>query len=339
MMSDGVIFMHRLGYLSTVLIIHCCWLYRCCNGAGEGPQLPIFPPSLQELNFSKSAYVAKEGRKIPKILWIAVVNKTEVAAWEHIVREQTLNPGWQVNLWDNADKDAFMAKHFAGTSLLWAYDNINPVVGGAAKADIWRYAALYIHGGVYIDSDSALTKPIDDMIRDDDEFVTTFERNHFDGDWCYSPNSRHSTIYNMKKHPLTATMDLFHGNNILNWCIISTPYHIFLRRTLENFVKLMRLEYLGLSELKMAKYDNFSKHVYCTTGPSMFTASCRELLVELEEMARKKRGKEEKGNESANTSGDAGSGSPPDVPMFVNGEFPVTTKYRLGSRDFVQEGQ
>ena len=48
-----------------------------------------------------------------------------------------------------------MQATFPQTSLLWAYHQIHPLCG-AAKADIWRYAVLFVFGGVYIDDDSDL---------------------------------------------------------------------------------------------------------------------------------------------------------------------------------------
>lgn len=242
---------------------------------------PIFPRDLGSMGWDSLR--EKDGKKITRNLWIAVVNASEVAQWEHIKEEQRLNPDWTVHLCDNHMKDQFMSDNFAGTSLLWAYNNINQKVGGAAKADIWRYAVLFLKGGVYIDADAALTKPLEPIIGTDDEMVITYELNHYDGDWCYSPNSKLSTILTNRHHPTSVNMDLFRGRNILNWCIMSAPGHLFLKRALENFVHLMRLEYIGLSALKMAKFDKFSKHVYCTTGPSLLTASCREALIEIQE--------------------------------------------------------
>ena len=202
------------------------------------------------------------GPIIPKNLWIAVVNKTEVLQWDHIQKEIKMNPTWTIYICDNNDKDKFMRKYFNGTSLLWAYESINPSVGGAAKADIWRYAVLYSIGGVYIDADSYLSKPLDTFIHKDDHMIIPFESNNFDGDWCYSPNSKLSTYRSLVLHPISKKINLFNNRNILNWCIVTSPHHRFLKRTLENFVYLVKREYIGLSELKIAKHDQFSKHVY-----------------------------------------------------------------------------
>ena len=106
-------------------------------------------------------FIDSGGDLIPHHLWIAVKdNASAYYDWPNVKGEISLNPSWSVHVCDNTEKDTFMAEFFNGTSLLWAYDAINPTIAGAAKADIWRYAALYVIGGVYIDSDAQLTKPL-----------------------------------------------------------------------------------------------------------------------------------------------------------------------------------
>jgi hypothetical protein len=150
--------------------------------------------------------------KIPHHLWIAVKdNASSYLEWPNIKDEIALNPTWSIHVCDNTDKDSFMEQFFEGTSLLWSYKNINPVIAGASKADIWRYAMLYVYGGVYIDSDSQLRKPLSEVIKPSDEMVVACENNHFDGDWCYSPNSEFATLNTIKKHPQVAATNLFKG--------------------------------------------------------------------------------------------------------------------------------
>jgi hypothetical protein len=117
------------------------------SGAGVH-ELPVFPDGI----FAKFGGAGSDRRddssNIPKHIWVAVVNATEVSGWENVRVLKELNPGWVVHVCDNNDKDQFMRDHFFGSKLLWAYETINPVVGGAAKADIWRYAVLFLIGGV-----------------------------------------------------------------------------------------------------------------------------------------------------------------------------------------------
>lgn len=70
------------------------------------------------------------------------------------------NQDWKAHLIDNQLMDRFMYESFANTSVLWAYEKINPELG-AVKADIWRMAVLWMNGGVYIDSDATVHQSFD----------------------------------------------------------------------------------------------------------------------------------------------------------------------------------
>jgi hypothetical protein len=129
--------------------------------AGSGRSyrdLPMFPAGLfsrSEISGSADAN-AQSGQSghntktqlIPKNLWLAVKNTTDVLQWENVIDMRKKNPDWKIYVWDNAQKDKFMSDNFMGSRVLWAYENINPAVGGAARADIWRYAVLLLVGGV-----------------------------------------------------------------------------------------------------------------------------------------------------------------------------------------------
>jgi len=132
----------------------------------HGPVLPPYTELRAKLSTKTTMcggklFIDSGGDLIPHHLWIAVKeNASAYYHWPNVKGEIELNPSWSVHICDNAEKDGFMAEFFNGTSLLWAYDAIDPTIAGAAKADIWRYAALYVIGGVYIDSDAQLTKPL-----------------------------------------------------------------------------------------------------------------------------------------------------------------------------------
>jgi hypothetical protein len=203
-----------------------------------------------------------------------------------------------------------------------------------------------------IDADSALIRPIDRYIRADDELVLGFEFHDYDADWCYSSHFRLSTlmqtsqlrdtlksrnidtaIVHDEKAVSGAMKSLFRGRMILNWCIMAAPRHEFLKNALENFVKIVELEFMGLSAIKMRKTDKFSKHIYCTTGPFMLTASCREAAVRTRLLAR---GADIRNLTQLLSSADpATSSAAPFVPSCEDG---FLCKYRLASRDFDREG-
>ncbi|MCB1276906.1 glycosyltransferase [Prosthecobacter sp.] len=57
------------------------------------------------------------------------------------------NPDYEHHFYDDADCRAFIEANFP-VEVVDAFDALVP---GAYKADLWRYCALYIHGGVYLD--------------------------------------------------------------------------------------------------------------------------------------------------------------------------------------------
>lgn len=265
-------------------------------------------------------YNNQTGDKIPHNLWIAVKdNPSSYLEWPNIKSEIEINPSWSVHICDNIAKDSFMESFFPNTSLLHSYRNINPVIAGAAKADIWRYALLYVFGGVYIDSDSQLRTSLNEVIKPEDEMILAFENNHFEGDWCYSPNSEFATRNVVRKNPHVEKMGIFKGRILTNWCIMSAPGHIFLNSALETFVKLSRAEFLRLSNLKISLWDPFSKYVYCSTGPSMFTASARKVMIE----SSNQNGSHTRYKASKDKTREIAVGS---------------STYRLASKDFGHEG-
>lgn len=168
---------------------------------------------------------------------------------KHLQEFVNRNKHWTVNIVSNDMKDIFMAKFFANTSLLWAYHSINPICG-AAKADIWRYAVLYTYGGVYIDDDSDLIAPLDDVIKRDDRFIISYEKNGFNGNRCYIP-TYHLSDFSVFKSEANNQLLKIHNDFkyvILNWLIFSEPRHPILKLLMQNLVEVRDVLYFLLME-------------------------------------------------------------------------------------------
>jgi mannosyltransferase OCH1-like enzyme len=111
--------------------------------------LPMFPPNLFErLHSLHTSHPLNQKTKIPKHLWFAVTNVTEISLWENVIAMREKNPDWDFHLCNNSEKDEFMKTYFYGSKIWWAYSHINPTDAAVARADIWRYAVLFVHGGV-----------------------------------------------------------------------------------------------------------------------------------------------------------------------------------------------
>jgi hypothetical protein len=119
---------------------------------------------------------------VPRDIWIAVRNSTD-ARPDHTAALMHRNEKWTFHFEGNAEKDAFMEKHYANTSLLWAYNILNPEVG-CSKPELWRLAVLYKFGGIYMDDDADVKTPFDEIIQPSDKFIVGKEPYDFD-DRCY----------------------------------------------------------------------------------------------------------------------------------------------------------
>jgi mannosyltransferase OCH1-like enzyme len=71
--------------------------------------------------------------------------------------------------------DNFVNEHFNG-EIAEYYNKLNIIV---AKVDLWRYLVLYKYGGIYLDMDSSIEKPLSELIKNDDEAIITAEGNPY----------------------------------------------------------------------------------------------------------------------------------------------------------------
>lgn len=126
-------------------------IFMVSNGL-EPYELPVVPDSVKKLltssDYQKSVQKASDGKFIPRKGWIAVRNVSDVKP-NHMLGPDGFiqrNSNWDLQFCDNEMKDSFMEKEFANSSILWAYNILNPVIG-TAKVEIWRLAVLYLYGG------------------------------------------------------------------------------------------------------------------------------------------------------------------------------------------------
>lgn len=86
---------------------------------------------------------------------------------------QNINPGYKIVLYDDDEIDEFIKSNFDK----YIYDTYSKLNVGAARADFWRYCILYKYGGVYLDMDSEILRPLDEIIDKDDHAIITREGN------------------------------------------------------------------------------------------------------------------------------------------------------------------
>ena len=86
---------------------------------------------------------------------------------------QSINPEYEMVLYDDDDIDLFIKTNFTE----YVYNCFKQLNVGASKADFWRYCVLYKNGGVYLDMDSVILKPLNELIKTDDKCLITREGN------------------------------------------------------------------------------------------------------------------------------------------------------------------
>jgi mannosyltransferase OCH1-like enzyme len=270
-------------------------------------QLPFFPSLTEKQIMERGMLPASyklvppsPGKKVPRVIWVAVSNSSEELPGP--LREFfQRNSGWQVNVIGNTEKDAFIDTVFANTSVQLAYHIISPLLG-AAKADIWRYAVLYLFGGVYIDYDSDIRVPLDTVVEPEDTLIVSEEGSNFHE--CYIPSyplSSNSTFTKYKygtdltagngvdaakpnpyisgKHPETGHPIFFDGKFIVQWAIIAAPGNLLFHRTLANLIDLLYRDYLRETVILLHRHTHRMLQLLCTTN-YVFTHTLRQLLIE-----------------------------------------------------------
>jgi mannosyltransferase OCH1-like enzyme len=79
--------------------------------------------------------------------------------------------GWEHRFYTDDESGSFLSTHFP-PEVREAYDTLLP---GAFKADLFRYCALFINGGLYADVDILLESNLDILVGPDVGFMAPFD--------------------------------------------------------------------------------------------------------------------------------------------------------------------
>jgi mannosyltransferase OCH1-like enzyme len=111
---------------------------------------------------------------IPKNIfqsWYTTILNPEIQ--KYIDTMKSLNPEYNHKIYTDSEIDSFVNENFPG-EISECYNKLNIIV---AKVDFWRYLILFKYGGVYLDMDSSINKPLDELINEKDEAIITAEKN------------------------------------------------------------------------------------------------------------------------------------------------------------------
>lgn len=165
------------------------------------------------------------------------------------------NPGWNQIVFTDQEALEFVRKHYTQRHLD-ALDRIDPAYG-PARSDLLRYLVLDKLGGVYLDNKSGMAKPLDEILRPDDEFVLAQWDNGVD-----------AVDENCGFHPELREVD---GGEYINWVIISRAGHPFLAAVIERV--LSNIETYSAEAFGVGKNGTLR-----TTGPIAMTLAIHPIL-------------------------------------------------------------
>ncbi len=169
---------------------------------------------------------------------------------------EALNPDFTYCFYDDHDRERLIGEIY-GEAILARYRRINPVYG-AARADLFRYLCIYHFGGVYLDVKVGLTRPLSDVLRDNDAYLLS-QWDHGSG----SPHAGWGTHRQLADIP---------GGEFQQWHVIASPGHPFLATVIAAVLS------------NIDRFDPFAfahpwEAVICTTGPVVYTKSIHRVLA------------------------------------------------------------
>jgi mannosyltransferase OCH1-like enzyme len=177
----------------------------------------------------------------------------EMAA--NVARIQSMNPGWALTIYDDADIERFIAEVY-GPSTLRIYQMLEPAYG-AARADLFRYLCVHGLGGLYLDLKSTTVKPLDSWLRGDDRFLLS--------QW----DSREDGPYDgWGQHPELADVP---GGEFQQWFVLASRGHPFLKRAITKV--LGNIVRCGVVPPRYGRPG-----VLMITGPIPFTRAILEVM-------------------------------------------------------------
>lgn len=165
------------------------------------------------------------------------------------------NPTWQQRIFSDAEAEQFVREHFAPRYAL-ALSRLDRAYG-PARSDLMRYLIMSRLGGVYLDNKSGLDRPLDHILKPDDEFIIS--------QWQTGPGGVHKGL---GIHPELAEVE---GGEYQNWVIVTRPQHPFLLAVIEQVVD-------NIERYSRQRFGTGKNGVLRLTGPIAYTLTIHPLL-------------------------------------------------------------
>jgi len=196
------------------------------------------------------------GEGIPRILHHTYARANLPASITRNIAEiRDLNPGWTHRFYDNGDCIDYIRTEY-GEEVLSYYLRISKDYG-AARADLFRYLALYKQGGVYLDVKSGASRPFDEVLKPYDSYLLSHWKNGPDS--IFRGWGVHPELSDMRK------------GEFQQWFIVTTPGHPFLKAVIEHVLANIDRYVPGI-------HRTGAHAVFRVTGPIAYSLAIAPLL-------------------------------------------------------------
>lgn len=165
-------------------------------------------------------------------------------------------PRWEIKIFSDNQSRTFIRKYF-DDEIFNAYEKINPHYG-AAKADFFRYCAIYQLGGIYIDIKSSLKCDPQNLILPTDQLLLSH--------WDNQPGQPHEGwgIHESLRNQA--------NGEYVNWFIAAEPKHPYLQEVIHFVTSQINQESLNVTGRKG------KQGVLELTGPIPFTLALNRCI-------------------------------------------------------------
>lgn len=175
---------------------------------------------------------------VPHIIhqvWIQGKNHIPKKFVPNMEKIKKLHPSWKYCLWDDLEIISLLRKYPDWLDIYYKLDYLHQ------KVDYVKYIILYLYGGIYIDMDMEIKKPLDELLQE------------FSG--------YHLIVSRLNLNQLECILISGQKITINNGIIISVPKEEILNKI---------IEYIGKNFSCFLHLTKFSC-INSTTGPKMFT--------------------------------------------------------------------
>jgi len=197
-------------------------------------------------------------RRVPKILHQVYISDREGLPDDLVQNTQMLrkaNTDHDYHLWNGESVFDFIHDEY-GIKMLHEFLKINPAYG-ACRADFFRYLCVYKKGGVYLDIKSNVSRPLSQIVKEDDPFILAQWDNSETGKW--------------RRFGLHPELSHISGGEFQQWHVISAPGHPFLERVINKVL-------FNIASYNPARDGVGRKGVLRLAGPIAYTNAISNAL-------------------------------------------------------------